>query len=313
MPQLSLSVVKKRMIGHIRRSGAFLLNFIFNHRPVFCAIGWINRHLSFLSSVFLVYPASSKYALSYVYVRHLHLSQWSPWLLGIFRQNNKWGVMLGISSTEKDFYQKNNTEKLRQLVNEIEVVRHCLGASQKTFSGILPGVLYAKGIVQETLEADITVEVIIEAEQQVRELEGIDENVPLVILGGQGFIGRRLISKFNGREIYCIDVIGRTDKAEHWPNHIRGQKAVLLNVSRQTVLSQYLPRLWPEMVLLNEVYPEPNKRCLRKISMIGLSVYHIVGVEGQAYPPFPQAYAGGIPACAARLTPEMQVLVRKLV
>jgi len=163
------------------------------------------------------------------------------------------------------------------------------------------------------VEADVTVRVVVEAEKQVCNLELMQENPPLIILGGKGFIGRRLLSALHGRELYSIDLVDKTEGLENWPEHLRGQRVILLNVSRRAVLLNYLPRLWPEIVLLNEVYPEPDDGCLQKLLQLGVSAYHVVGVAGEAYPPFPRAYQGGIPACSARLTPEMRVLVKKLV
>lgn len=297
---------------HLRKNSAYLLNLAINHQIVFRMIGWLNRRFDFLSSVFVVYPASREYALSYVYERHLHLSKWQPWLVGLFKQNGKWGILLGISSVEEDFYQSENKIKLQELADKVEFIRKCVGAQQKTFSGILPGILHANAIVTETTEANVTVKVVLEAEKQVRRLERLDDDIPLVLLGGEGFIGRRLKVKFQERELYSVDIANQMSHKDSWPDHLKGKPAILLNVSRKSALLDYLPKLWPEIILLNEVYPEPSKACMQQLAKQRISTYHVVGVSGSAYPPFPRAYQGGIPACAARLTPEMQVMVRKL-
>jgi len=69
---------------------------------------------------------------------------------------------------------------------------------------------------------------------------------------------------------------------------------------------------WKELVLLNEVYPEPNADEIAFLSGIGVQAYHIVGVKAQALPQFPFAYSGGVPCCAAWNTSDMEVLLRRL-
>lgn len=155
-------------------------------------------------------------------------------------------------------------------------------------------------------------QVIVQAEAEVRQRHELDETTPLIIMGGRGFIGRRLMKRFHKREIYCVDIAGKLGQRAKWPQHLHGQNALLLNVSRRAVLSDYLPQLWAGMILLNEVYPEPEQDCLEQLAAKGIVAYHVAGVAGTAYPPFPGAYAGGIPACAACLTPEMRVLIRRL-
>ncbi|MEH2076811.1 MAG: hypothetical protein V7K57_20825 [Nostoc sp.] len=64
--------------------------------------------------------------------------------------------------------------------------------------------------------------------------------------------------------------------------------------------------------MVNEVYPEPTGEELNKLITQGNRAYHIVGINADAYPPFPKAYKGGIPCCAARLSDEMDVIIRKI-
>lgn len=74
-----------------------------------------------------------------------------------------------------------------------------------------------------------------------------------------------------------------------------------INLSRKGALRDYAPWLWPEAVVLNEVYPEPGREELRLTGEVGSQCWHIVGVQGMAWPPFPRAYRGGIPCCASWL------------
>jgi hypothetical protein len=70
--------------------------------------------------------------------------------------------------------------------------------------------------------------------------------------------------------------------------------------------------MWPGLVVLNEVYPPPSTRCCERIRAKQVKLYHITGVAGAAIPPFPGAYAGGIPCCAADISSDPEVLLTRL-
>lgn len=300
------------MVGHLRKILVLVVNVLFNHNVVFSIVGVINRRWNFLSSVFVMYPATEDYTSAYLYQRHWLVTKWSPCVCGIFRQEGKWGLILGITSTEEDFCHPGNTGNLQTLVERVERVRRLTCASQKTFAGILPGILFKKRLIRETVETEITVEAMVKAEKYVRDNEGCDENTPLIILGGNGFVGRRLIKSLNGREVYCVDSTnGETNRAS-WPFHLKEGRAIMINISGSHALSGYTSMFWPGLVLLNEVYPAPGEDELKPITEKGCSAYHVVGIEGKAYPSFPHAYNGGIPCCAARISEDMQVIVKKL-
>lgn len=66
------------------------------------------------------------------------------------------------------------------------------------------------------------------------------------------------------------------------------------------------------MTVLNDVYPEPDRQTLATLTARGIPGHHVVGVRGSAYPPFPAAYAGGVPCCAAWPSPDAEVVIRHL-
>lgn len=310
----ALTACQANSFGHVRKLGILLLNALVNHNFVYKTVGLLNKRWHFLSSVFVAYPASADYARAYVYERSLDVCRWSPWPVGLLWQNGKLGLMLVISSTEEDFLSPANYENLKVLAKRTEHIQHLLGASQKTFAGILPGVLFGKRLVRESIEREVTVEAVFKAEQEVRDAEGYDDTVPLIILGGRGFIGRRLVAKLelHGRKVHCVDINSKESCTALWPAHLTGTRAILINATKKAVLKEYVSRFWPELVLLNEVYPEPSDEEIDALTKLGSPAYHVVGVEAKSYPPFPKAYAGAIPCCAARLSNNMQVVVKKL-
>lgn len=294
---------------HLCRLAVLALNGLFNRRFVFQLVGIINKRFNFLVSVFVAYPASEAYASKYAYPRHRHLMRWTPWPVGVFRQDGKWGVTFVISSTEHDFTDPANKANLRNLVSHMETIRVMLGARQKTFAGILPGVLFRQRLIRDAVEADTTVAAVMKAEAAVRQAEGFTDTTPIILLGSRGFIGRRLAGQLRDREIYGLDIEGDTNA---WPGHLVGRDALLINLTRKAVLNTYVEKFWPALVVINEVYPEPSPAEVDRLTGQGCRAYHIVGVSGQAYPPFPKAYRGGIPCCAARVTSEMEIVVHRL-
>ena len=112
-------------------------------------------------------------------------------------------------------------------------------------------------------------------------------------------------------DVYTVDIV-HDNNQNAWPNHLYGEKVVLVNISLKFVLDDYVSRLWPGLVVLNEVYPEPTPATVEKLASRGCSCYHVVGVSGRAVPYFPSAYQGGIPCCAAWLSEGIESLLLKL-
>jgi len=302
---------KKAIMSHVRRLSLELLNIFVNHDWLFWLVGTINKRIGLIESVFLVYPATEKYALAYVYKRRLPKVRWNPWPCGLLLQNWKLGIMFCISATNGHFTNPENIENLRQVAERMEKVRQLLGAKRKTFAGILPGVLYHKQIVREASEADLTAVAVSKAIDLVRAKELLPDDTPIIVLGGKGFIGRRVVKLLSKDHIFSIDSSdGQSYK--DWPNHLRGQRVIVVNITLSNALKDYLDVIWPGTVVINEVYPEPTPEILERLRIKNCDCYHVVGVNASAFPPFPAAYKGAIPCCAAWPSSQMKVVVRKL-
>ncbi len=306
--------IKKKMIVHFRKIFLLFLNLLFNHNFVFRVVGWFNKKKGFLKTIFVAYPASEEYANAYVYKRCRYKMRWCPWPAGIFKQNGKWGVMFVISSTDQDFKNPENKEKLAFFVKKFVRIKDMLRAEQMTSAGIIPGMLHRHKLISEAPEAEVTVKAVVKAEEEVRKILNWEE-VPLVVLGGKGFIGSRLVEKLNNRvysrEVYSVDCEDGIDYI-NWPYSLEGKRAIIINITKKHALSNYLPLFWPDLVLINETYPEPSKQEIAALAKKGNKVYHVAGVEASSFPSFPKAYAGGIPACAAWNSPDMKVIVKDL-
>jgi len=298
---------KHRATAFARRTGIILLNLLFNNRLFYKTLGWLNKHLDFLSSVFVAYPASEEYAEAYFASALKPKIKWSPTPCALLYQNGKWTLGFGISSSERDFRDPSNEENLRALVERTEYIRKTVKADHKTFAGILPGILHRRELLEDATEAKVTVRVLLKAIKDVQGREDMSPGVPLIVLGGRGYIGSRLMQELPKKHTYSVD---KSCPGDNWPNQLEGQNALLINVANRTALQQYLDRVWSGLTLLNEVYPEPQPRVIDAFTRLGNSVYHVVGVEAHAYPRFPKAYAGGIPCCAARPCDEIKPLTQ---
>ncbi len=302
---------------HFRRMGMLAVNLLFRHDALFWLVGRLNRRFRAIRAVFVAYPVTQEYADDYAYRWVQRRCRWSPWLAGIYVQNGMLGLMTVISSSDDYFFHpadpNHNRQRLEALVQRTERIRQLLCAERTSFAGILPGVLQTRGIRTDGLELEVTAEAVIRAETKLRAEIGYARSTPLILLGGKGYIGRRLAERLAHRETYVVDILpGRRINHETWPLHLQDKNAILINLTKKAVISDYMRLFWKELVLLNEVYPEPSADEIAFLSDIGVQVYHIVGIKARALPSFPHAYAGGIPCCAAWNTPDMEVLLSRL-
>lgn len=301
---------KRSFKSHLRCSILEIINFLFNHDWTFWLIGLVNKKVNLIESVFLVYPANEKYALAYAYASRLRRNIWQPWLTGIMKQNGGIGIMFAISANNGQFSNSQNADNLKKMSERMERLRKLLRAKRKTFAGILPGILFLRRIIREAPEADLTATAVVKAIENVKIQELLGSDTPVIVLGGKGFIGRRVIKSLNGNT-YSIDIVDCQD-SDTWPAHLSGKPAIVVNITLNNAIRGYIEDLWPGVVVINEVYPEPSQDILKRLREKGCNCYHIVGIEASAFPPFPAAYKGAIPCCAAWPSPEMKVVVRKI-
>jgi hypothetical protein len=290
------------------------LNFFFNHDWVFQMIGVVNSYLHLIAGVFLVYPATEEYASAYLYPERIKKLTWTPWPCGVLWQNGKISLMFCITANNGQFAA--NQDRLRLVVSRVEELQSMLKVPRKTFAGILPGVLYQKRLIKEAPEADLTATAIMRAIDRVKEEEVLCSDIPVIILGGRGFVGDRvyklLVQKLGISLVHSIDLPRGRRSQSDFPDHLVGKPVIVLNITLKNELIKYVDRLWSGSIVINEVYPEPTSDVLEDLRGRGCVCYHIVGVNGSAIPSFPAAYKGAIPCCAAWPSPQMEVVVRKI-
>ncbi|HOZ56030.1 MAG: hypothetical protein BWY51_00070 [Parcubacteria group bacterium ADurb.Bin316] len=301
---------------HVRRMLVVLFNTICGNILFYILVGIINRMVGRpIKSIFLFYSVNIEYRRTMIPDWYAKVVAWRPGL-GQVIGHGSWcgGLSFGITSNDDDFRNPENKAKLHKLYHDVDFIRRVVGAEQMTFSGVLPGVFVSLGIVKEdeSLENANTVKVVMKAVDEVVRLEGMKVDCPVVVLGGRGFIGRRIAELLESyeRKVYSVDTKDRTTI----PQHLKGTATIVLNITKAGALSEYIPRLWKEAIIVNEVYPEPSVQEQTLMRVRGLRCYHITGVKASALPRFMKAYKGGIPCCAAYLPDDnFQALVTKLV
>ncbi len=314
---------KKEFEKNVKKVLIILFNYLINYRLFFLVIGYINKFLlkGKIKSVFLVYPAKKKYINDFTFNWFSEKMKWNPFVIGFFIQQKKIGIIFSISAEEKDILEDNQLDNLKLLVARLEDNRRLLNAEIKSFAGILPGILSRKGVLKKVKEADSTVLAVFRAVEALGEEEVLAPDFPLVVLGGKGFVGRGLISfmqeqesqKRIKREIFAIDLDNFSEVPKILES-IGDKKVVFLNITKKKAINEYIKFFNPKTIVLNEVYPEPSREELEKIKQKGSTCYHIVGLKGVVFPPFPGAYSQGVPCCASFVScGKDDILIKKLI
>jgi len=293
--------VWKTIITHARRIVIEIFNALFNHDFIF----WIIGRVFNIKSVFLVYPANPKYALAYAYPKRLAWQSWNPYLSGAMWNSGGKAIMFAIPNGNGEFSDKKNLENLRKVVERMEQLRILFRAERKTFAGILPGILFVGRIVKKTPEADLTAMAVAKTIGEVKERYSMDEDTPIVVLGGRGFIGRRVMKLLERHITFSVDIKDNPSGAE-WPS-LDGKRPIVINVTLRDALEDYVDLIPVGSIVVNEVYPPP-RIALEKLSKKGCVSIHLKGVRATAIPSFPGDYTGAIPCCAAWPTENMEVV-----
>lgn len=283
---------------------------------VYRAIGSVNRRLGVIRNVFLMYPASKKYADSYAFQWLQERMKFRFCLCGIYIQNGGVGLSFATMTSEDEFLDAEKLPRLRTMLNRLEDVRVLLAAPRKSFAGILPNILMRQGLVDHSIEEDVAVHALEKGLDYVSTVEGFCGSEPVLLLGGKGSLAGRIaeILFSGGRNSVIIDYqteSGRLRSLEVF-RELSDSRALLVILSRKSSLKELFANLWPQVVVLNDVYPPPSRRDLEVLRGSNIHCYHLVGIRATVFPPFPHAYAGAIPCCAAWDDKEMDVIVKSL-
>lgn len=286
----------------IRRSLLLILNIVFNNTLGYRLLGWLNRKIGFLGSVFLAYPGRRDLACLYGHSLLWKWFRWRPALIGVFREGDLWGLTLAVTSVQRELCDRSNHSHLMDLLERIDKIQAILRAPHRTLAGVLPSLLTSRGVPSEGRESERAAICLEKALHEVTLREGMGEDTPIIVLGASGFVGSKLVPLLSGKQLYLVDLVpDQKTGTGSWPTHLarEASRAILVNVSTSGALAHHASRLWPGVVVLNEVYPHPSERTVRILLRKGVRIYHLSGVVGSAIPRFPGAYSGAVPCCAS--------------
>ena len=186
------------------------------------------------------------------------------------------------------------------------------GAKKVSYAGILPTVLRANRLLRGDTGAETTCRAIYQAIQDIVCQPGGRAFANLVVLGGRGTIGRQLIRHLSSHDAtisIALPPIFVVDKSDGFSfNH----PILLINCALPGAIEEHAASIPSHSVVLNEVYPAPNRQSIEFLTQRNIKVIHVAGVRGRAWPEFPDEYRGAIPCCAALADRELRVVVTAL-
>ena len=281
---------------------ALASSYILGHDAVLAMLGYVNRRWlgGRIKTVFMYYPASQAYADAVCYRWHQRRFGWRPGLVGVFLQNGQVGLSFAIPNTESDFKEAANAARVDGLMRQMDTIRRRVGAAHKRFAGILPSIFVNRGIADQDIgvQRTLTARAVLAALDDVIGRHHLPADVPVLILGGRGFIAREVLELSAGRNMLSIDA-GQLAEFRAMIRPMRGHPLIIVNLTKSGALAEYIAYLWPGSIVLNEVYPEPSTHEIAAMQSLGNACYHIAGIRASCWPAFPRAYRGGIPCCAS--------------
>lgn len=303
--------VMRATVRHLFKLGALTLALVSLTGLPYRLVGLINKRTGFLQSVFYCYSGDSRYARHYCYLWSERWLKWLPAPISVFRQGGKWGLVLASPVTETDFLDVSNEAQFRLLLRRIDHIAHLVGAAEVNRAGILPSVMYRRfGNISNRLPR--LVDVVCDAITRTRALAFGGAEVPIILLGGSGFLGKALHERLSKND--CdVRIVDTAEGISSLPGDLRGRNCLMVDVARRGALAQYVDQLWSGLVILNETFPEPSKGMLRLLAQRGIPVYHLAGTPALILPALPHGYRSCVPCCALHETEFATAVVRKLV
>lgn len=289
-----------------------MINLVFNN--------WIGltilRRLRLFQAVFVMYPADQTFADYFTFRLRQRVIKWRPFIVGmITHPSGKRTLMFAISAHVDGKDSAYEPEDLRNLHRRTERIQGLLGANSTHFAGTLPGRLSALRVRRgdnQGNEQRATVENVLKA---IRFVRGTHQ-LPVVILGSKGYVGRKVDESLRKTGISVTGV--EKDGVYYEGERVAESYApptdmhLLINITRPEVVNDYIDHMGEKTILLNEVYPAPHRDVVAAMKEKGVKPCHIAGVEARVWPSFPLSYQGAIPCCAALPGEDYDVVVIKL-
>lgn len=259
---------------------------------------WNRRHRSW-TSVFFCYAGSRNFINSYALPGIEGFFRWRPSPIGVMRQNGEWGLVMASPMTEEDFLDPANAKAFGMLQYRLARTARILGVEVINVAGILPAVLKQSTEMEVNDTRETVVQAVVSAVACMRRTyleEGVND---VIVLGGAGRIGSGVVTALRQQGWIC-HIVDVAHGPAAFPNHLSHKPVLLLDIARKGAIADYIDGMWPQIIVLNEVFPCPSRHLVKRMAERGVRVFHLAGVAGKITPPLPHGYENAIPCCAAR-------------
>lgn len=269
-----------------------------------------------LATIFLVYPPHEGYIEAVTFPRYAARADWHARFAGIYSPApGQLGLVLAVTSLEAELIDPANTPRLQALLDSLEAIRKLTAAGAIALAGVLPSTMRNRNLRRSVREREQTAAIVEQAIYSILADTGLGDEAPVILLGGAGYIGNQVHTLLRQNSVNPLVVVDPQDGDQPGQKlglH-RGRQALLVNVARNGALEQLQHMLWPELVILNEVFPEASRETRRTLSQRGIAYFHLAGIRGFALPRFARAYSNAIPCCALALKDAEQARDRLII
>lgn len=256
---------------------------------------------------FMFYPASDKYVQKYMFkwvYDHFPIPDIFP--MGLMVRPG----MISVYATTKDALQNVDGSRLKEITESIPT--YFPYARSVSLAGSWPSMLNKAGLsdvdsplVDASMGTIYTMDRI--CAQMVKKKGKELSNAVLCILGGGGFIGKRLLPKIknNYKQIFAIDPIYPEDRSQdntvysNDPAHIRYADAVLVLTPRGDDAAAYAAYAASGQIWGDDTFPDMTPRTREKIENAGARLFKPAMVDRsfRFIPPLPTFGVNRIPGC----------------
>lgn len=257
-----------------------------------------------INSVFITYPSSKKFIKYFTFEIFVDKFNWMIIPISLYKYNNRWGLILGCPTLEKDL---DNKDKLKNLISHSLKIKKFLNIKYINYAGIIPSLIKKYNIKNDVIKNNSLKisHIIYLCVKKIFLKHNMDKNNLIIILGSNGYIGKKLSNYLSAKNYNLLKI--DVDTSIEYVNKIN-TKSLLIDVSRKGVLNEYKDIFSNNTILLNEVYP-PSK--IKQSPF--LYAYHLAGIQADLYPEMPQEYKGVIPCCAIPDDEDIENISKKII
>lgn len=310
----------RKAFNFTRKTLLILISELIGNRVGYALIGLVNRLSGRrLATIFLAYPPNQYYVTAVTFPAYAARANWQPRLAGVYSPApGQWGLILAVSSLEQELINPENTQRLQAIYESLETIRKLTGARSIALAGVLPSTMRERNLHNSVREREQTAAIVEQAIYATLAKVGFESREPIILLGGAGYIGTAVHARLQQHCPNPLVIIDPKNCASHAQletmlGSYRGQAALLVNIARNSVLELFLDQLWPQLVILNEVFPEAAESTRAELKRRGIAYFHLAGIRGFALPRFAGPYANAIPCCALALENAEQVRDRLVI